>query len=360
MLYTGAQAVFRSLDRGDAWHPISPDLTTSDPARCGLNSGSVPYCTVTTIAESPIAAGVIWAGTDDGKVHVTRDHGAAWSDVTAAIAAVGGPADRYVSRVFASPHDPGTAFVSKNGFRNDDFRPFLYRTTDFGKTWTSIAAGLPASPINAVVQDRKNARLLIAGNDLGVWVSADAGARWVRLAANLPTVPVHDLTIHPRENDLVLGTYGRGIFIGDVTVLQELSAEVLSKPAHLFAVEPRAAYGFRAQGNYHLFGDKYLEVANEPDALVLHYYLRDKADGGAQITVFDIRGEAIAHVAGPGEPGLNRALWNMRAGSAGGGQTGRGRGGFGGPPLPAGEYRIVLSVAGQQLTAIGRIRARIE
>ena len=136
MLYTGAQVLFRSLNRGDAWQEISPDLTTGDATKCGLNSGYVPYCTITSISESPLTAGVIWIGTDDGKVHVTRDDGAAWADVTAAVAAAGGPADRYVSRVFASPHDAGTAFVAKSGFRNDDFRPFLFRTTDFGKTWT--------------------------------------------------------------------------------------------------------------------------------------------------------------------------------------------------------------------------------
>ena len=128
--------LFRSLNRGDAWQEISPDLTTGDATKCGLNSGYVPYCTITSISESPLTAGVIWIGTDDGKVQVTRDHGATWTDVTPAVAAAGGPADRYVSRVFASPHDAGTAFVAKSGFRNDDFRPFLYRTTDFGKTWT--------------------------------------------------------------------------------------------------------------------------------------------------------------------------------------------------------------------------------
>ena len=258
-----------------------------------------PVCTITTISESPVTAGIIWTGTDDGKVHVTRDHGATWSDLTAAVAAAGGPADRYVSRVFASPHDAGTAFVAKNGFRNDDFRPFLYRTTDFGKTWTTITANLVASPINVVVQDRKNPNLLFVGNDLGVWVSIDAGVAWGRLKANLPTVPVHDLTVHPRENDLVVGTYGRGIFIGDITHLQELSAEVLAKPLHLFAVEPRAAYGFRAQGNFHLYGHKYIEVPNEPDALVINYYLREKHDGGAQVTIVDVKGEQIAQVKGP-------------------------------------------------------------
>ncbi len=178
IIYTGAQVLFRSDNRGDAWKEISPDLTTSDPSRCGLNSGYVPYCTITSISQSPMTPGVIWVGTDDGKVQLTRDHGATWTDLTAAVAAAGGPADRYVSRVLASPHDAGTAFVAKNGFRNDDFRPFLYRTTDFGKTWTAISADLVASPINVVIQDRKNRDLLIVGNDLGVWVSIDAGAAW--------------------------------------------------------------------------------------------------------------------------------------------------------------------------------------
>jgi photosystem II stability/assembly factor-like uncharacterized protein len=361
ILYTGAQVLFRSLNRGDGWQEISPDLTTNDSSRCGLNSGSVPYCTITSISESPLTAGVIWVGTDDGKVHATRDHGATWSDLTAAVAAAGGPADRYVSRVFASPHDAATAFVAKNGFRNDDFRPFLYRTTDFGKTWTAIHGNLAASPINVVVQDRRNRELLIVGNDLGVWVSLDGGAAWTRLKGNLPTVPVHDLTVHPRENDLVLGTYGRGLFVGDITHLQQLSAEVLGKPLHLFAVEPRAPYGFRAQGNYHLFGHKYIEVPNEPDALVINYFLRDKQDGGAQITVADLKGQQVAQLKGPSAAGLNRAMWNMRAdgGGAAGGRGG-GRGGFGGPTLPAGEYRITVSVGGQQQTIFGRIRERIQ
>ena len=142
IVYTGAQVLFRSLNRGDAWEEISPDLTTADPAKCGLNSGYVPYCTITSVSESPITPGVIWVGTDDGKVQLTQNHGSAWTDLTPAVAAAGGPADRYVSRVFASPHDAGTAFVAKSGFRNDDFRPFLLRTTDFGKTWTSVAGNL--------------------------------------------------------------------------------------------------------------------------------------------------------------------------------------------------------------------------
>jgi hypothetical protein len=353
VLYTGAQVLFRSANRGDAWQEISGDLT-SNGETCGLNSGYVPYCTITSISESPLTPGVIWVGTDDGKVHLTRSRGGGWTDMTAAIAAAGGPADRYVSRVFASPHDAGTAFVAKSGFRNDDFRPFLYRTTDFGRHWTSLGAGLPDAPINVVVQDRRNKALLIVGNDLGVWISVDGGAAWTGLKANLPAVPVHDLTVHARENDLVLGTYGRGIFIGDITHLQELTTAVLDKPLHLFAIEPRAAYQFRALGNYHLYGDAFIEVPNEPDALVINYYLREKADGGAQVAVADSTGAPVATLRGPGDRGLNRVLWNMRRAAPGGG---RGRGAA--PVLPPGDYRVTLTAGGEQESAVGRIRERI-
>lgn len=354
-LYTGAQVLFRSTNRGDTWQEISGDLTGNGET-CGLNSGYVPFCTITSISESPVTAGVIWVGTDDGKVHLTQNHGASWTDLTSALAAAGGPADRYVSRVFASPHHAATAFVAKNGFRNDDFRPFLYRTSDFGKTWTPIGTGLPDAPVNVVVQDRKNKDLLIVGNDLGVWVSLDAGAAWMRLKGDLPTVPVHDLTVHPRENDLVLGTYGRGIFIGDITHLQELSTAVVEKPLHLFAIEPRAAYQFRALGNYHLYGDAFLETPNEPDALVINYYLREKGSGPAQVTVADSGGQVVATLRGAAEPGLNRVLWNMRPPAPGG----AGRGGAGGAILPPGDYRVTVAVGGEQQTGIGRIRQRIQ
>ena len=363
IVYTGAQMLFRSLDRGDSWESMSPDLTANDE-RCGLNSGYVPFCTITSISESPVSPGVIWAGTDDGKVQLSRDHGATWTDLTAVLDAAGGPADRYVSRVFASAHNDATAFVAKSGFRDDDFRPFLYMTTDFGETWTSIGDGLPDSPLNVVVQDVENPDLLVAGNDLGVWVSIDGGSRWERLRANLPTVAVHDLTIHPRESDLVVGSYGRGVFVGDISPLRRLTNEVLAADFHLFEVEPRPYYGFRALGNFHLFGDKYIEVPNEPDGLVINYWLREEQAGGAHVTVADISGEQVASLEGPAAAGLNRALWNMRSGGGGrGGRGGGGGGGFrgrgGGPPLPPGDYRITVEVGGQRQSTVGRIRERI-
>jgi hypothetical protein len=191
-------------------------------------------------------------------------------------------------------------------------------------------------------------------------VSVDNGAAWTRLKANLPTVPVHDLTIHPRENDLVLGTYGRGLFVGDITHLQGLTSESLAKPFHLFEVEPRTPYQFRALGNFHLFGSKYIEVPNEPDALTITYYLRAPFDGGSVGTITDISGERIAQLKGPANAGINRVLWNMRSGSSpGGGRGGGGRGGVGGPLMPAGDYRITVDVGGQQQTTLGRIRERI-
>jgi photosystem II stability/assembly factor-like uncharacterized protein len=366
-LYAGAQILWRSKDRGDSWEEISPDLTTNDPGKIGRN---VPYATITTISESPLAAGTIWVGTDDGKVQVTRDAGGAWTDATSALVAAGAPVDRYVSRVFASPHEAGTAFVSKSGFRNDDFRPFLYRTTDFGRTWTSIGRGLPDAPINVVVQDRRNRDLLIVGNDLGVWVSIDAGASWARLKANLPTVPVHDLTVHPRENDLVLGTYGRAIWIGDITPLQQAAPSMFAGAAHVFDIEPRPRYGFGAIGNYHLYGSKYIEVPNEPDALVINYWLREKAAGPATVTISDASGRALSELAGPAEAGLNRVLWHMRAGAPQGGRRGgaggdagaaggQGRGGAQAGPLPPGDYQIRIEVAGHTFNKTGTIRPRI-
>ncbi len=365
IVYAGAQVLFRSQNRGDTWEEISPDLTTNDPEKIGRN---VPYCTITTISESPLKAGTIWVGTDDGKVQLTQTNGGAWTDLTPALTAAGAPVDRWVSRVFASPHDPATAFVSKNGFRNDDVRPYLYKTTDYGTTWTPVAGNLPNAAINVVVQDRKSKDLLIVGNDVGVFVSTDGGARWTQMKANLPTVAVHDLTIHPRENDLVLGTYGRAFWTGDITPLQELTADALEKTAYLFDIEPRARYGFSTQGmNYHLFGDKYLSVPNEPEALVINYYLKADAPPPAKITVTDSTGRIVRQVDGPAKRGLNRAFASLsgafggRGPSTGSGQTGGGRGaGSVEGPLPIGDYVVTVDVAGETLTKPAHVRARIQ
>ena len=360
IIYTGAQVLFRSLNRGDDWREISPDLTSNDE-RCGLNSGYVPFCTITSISESPLEPGMIWAGTDDGRVHLTRDSGGSWTDVTDNIVDAGGPADRYVSRVFASPHNPAAALVAKNGFRNDDFRPFLYRTKDYGATWESLSDGLPDAPINVALQDAVNPRLLIVGNDLGVWVSIDHANSWHQLRGNLPTVPVHDLTVHPREADLVVGTYGRAVWLGDITALRQLTPEVLEAPLHLFEVEPRAFYGMRALGNFHLFGDRYLSAPNEPDGLVIQYLLDAAHGDGAVVSIADAAGNEIARLAGPAESGLNQARWDMRPGNAPTGddwQTRMRR--FNTAPLPPGDYGVTVRVGEHQATTTATIRERIQ
>jgi hypothetical protein len=295
---------------------------------------------------------------------VTQNHGGTWTDLTPALTAGGASPDRWVSRVFASPHDQATAFVAKNGFRNDDFAPYLYRTTDFGRTWTPLAANLPRAPINVVVQDRKNRNLLVIGNDVGVFFSVDAGTSWTQLTANLPTVAVHDLTIHPRENDLVIATYGRALWTGDITPLQELSADVLAKDAHLFDIEPKARYGFSTQGmNYHLFGDRYLEVPNEPEGLVINYFA--KAAANARLRITDPAGHPVRDIQGSARPGLNRLVVPF---AAGGGQRGRGAGAGGGgasgatapsAALTVGDYLVTLDVGGQSLTKPARVRERI-
>jgi photosystem II stability/assembly factor-like uncharacterized protein len=358
IIYAGAQKLFRSLNRGDKWEEISPDLTTNDPSKLGKN---VPFCTITTISESPLTAGVIWVGTDDGKVQVTRNHGGAWTDVTPALTRAGAPGDRWVSRVFASPHAAGTAFVSKTGFRNDDFRPVLYKTTDYGATWTAIAGDLPNFAINVVVQDRKNANLLYVGNDRGVWVTLDAGAHWTRLHANLPNVAVHDLTIHPRESDLVLATYGRGLWTGDVSFVPELTAETLAKNAHLFDIEPKARYGFGSQGmNYQLYGDKFLSVPNEPEAIVINYYVKADQVAGAKITVTDKDGRVMRQLDGPAKAGVNRVLWPLAGGA---GRAGGGGGRAGGPAAitpTVGDYNVTVEVAGEKLVKSARVRDRIQ
>ncbi|HEX6462983.1 MAG TPA: hypothetical protein VFZ98_00965 [Vicinamibacterales bacterium] len=312
------------------------------------------------MSESPVKPGVIWVGTDDGKLQLTQTGGSSWTDLTSALAAAGAPVDRWISRVFASPYDAGAAFVSKNGFRNDDFTPYLYRTTDYGKTWTPIAGNLPNAAINVVVQDRKKRDLLIVGSDIGVFVSIDGGAHWTQMKANLPTVAVHDLTIHPRENDLVLGTYGRAFWTGDITPLQELTPELFDKAAYLFDIEPRARYGFSTQGmNYHLFGDKYLSVANEPEAFAINYYLKTDSPSPAHIAVTDATGRTVRQLDGPAKRGLNRAFASLNGGFGGrGGGRGRGAAPADGP-LPVGEYSVTVDVAGEKLTKPARVRERI-
>jgi photosystem II stability/assembly factor-like uncharacterized protein len=355
-LYAGAQVLFRSTDRGDTWQEISPDLTTNDPAKISPPGAAIQHCTITTISESSKQAGVIWVGTDDGKVQVTKDAGANWLDATKAISQVGGPEDAWTNRVFASHHKAGTAYVAKSRHRQDDFRAFLYKTTDFGASWTAINSNLPARPINVVWEDNVNPDLLFVGNDMGVYVSLDGGQRWSALKGNMPVVAVHDLVVHPREGDLVVGTYGRGIWVTDITPLREMNVALQSQDAYFFAIEPKARRREGALGNYRLYGDRVAVTPNEPNGITFVYYLKEQAQEKVTLTVADATGKTISTLDGPTKAGLNRVVWML-------GEGGRAFGGGLRPPGAAssavspGEYTVTLQVGGKPLTQKARVLA---
>jgi photosystem II stability/assembly factor-like uncharacterized protein len=206
-LYYGANKLFKSINRGDDWVCISPDLSTQpDPEK----QGDVPYGTITMISESPFQAGLLYVGTDDGKVQITRDDGLNWRDIS------DGLPDKWVSRVRASRHEIGTVYVSLTGYRDDDIAAYVYISEDFGQTWRPIVGNLPAESINVIAEDPRDKNILYVGTDLGVYVALDRGEKWISLCNNLPTTPVHDLVVHQREHELVIGTHGRSVFILDV------------------------------------------------------------------------------------------------------------------------------------------------
>ena len=316
-LYAGAQVLFRSTDRGDHWQEISPDLTTNDPEKVSGPGTGIQFCTITTISESPVTAGLIWVGADDGKVQVTRDGGTHWTDATSAIGKAGGPDDAWVTRVFASRFAAGTAYVAKSRRRQDDYRPFLLVTHDFGVTWTAITAGLQQG-VNAVIEDTQVQSLLFAGTDVGVFVSRDAGAHWLPLKANMPSVPVHDMVLQPREGDLVVGTYGRGIWITNVAPLRELTPEVLETSLYLFNVRRNLREHEGAFGNFRLTGDRSLTVPNEPNGLTFTYYVKSELPDKVTIGVTSQDGKVVRTLDGPQSPGIHSVSWTLREAGEGG------------------------------------------
>ena len=295
VLYAGAQCLLRSPDRGNTWEEISPDLTDNDPVKIA-GKGHIMFCTITSISESEKKPGIIWVGTDDGHVHVTRNHGALWTEITGELADAGAPADIWVSRVAASRHSEGRAYVAKSGYRQDIFKPFVYKTDDFGQTWTTITNGLPDAPVSVIYEDRDNENLLYAGTDLGVFVSFDRGDNWISLKQNMPVVPVRDLLVHPREKDLVVGTYGRGAWVMDVSLLSEISDEIPDKEIYLFDImdKPQKNYSDRAGwGNWQMMGDNHLRTPNEPNGFEIYYYVGKEGKDEISIIISDFTGKEV-------------------------------------------------------------------
>ena len=285
IIYYGANKLLKSLDRGDHWWPISDDLTTSKPY------GDVPYSTITTISESPLRPGLLYVGTDDGNVWVTRNDGVTWELTSKQFP------KKWVSRVVASQYEEGTVYVSLTGYRDDDFEKYLFMSTDFGKTLKSIAGNLPTVPINVIREDAKNRNILYVGTDLGIYVSIDRGKFWYSICNNLPTTPVHDLVIHPRENELVIGTHGRSAFVLDVQFIQKLVNEnIQEKEAYLFNIDPVKLPRWRRA---------------EAGATICYFL---KKAHKIKISILDESGKLVKELKGTNDPGFNLATWNLSVG----------------------------------------------
>ncbi len=319
-VYYGGNHVFRSTDRGDRWETISPDLTYGKPGRAA-DGGH----TLTALAESPLRPGVLWAGSDDGRVHVSRDGGVSWGDVGANIPGV--PPERWVSHIECSAFAEGTAFLALDRHRQDDRAPYLFRTDDLGKTWKPLAQDLPPDgPVHVVRADPRNPDLLYAGTEYGLFLTPDAGRSWLAFRAGLPPVPVLDLALHPRDRELVVATHGRGLYVIDVAPLQELTPQVRAAPAHLFAVKPARTFP-RPAAREAVKGRNFL-VPNPPYGAVIYYALRERQPGKVRVVVSDAAGNEVAEVEGPGEPGLHRVVWDLA----------RRQGLSAGRPVSAGDY----------------------
>ncbi|MCP5106212.1 MAG: glycosyl hydrolase, partial [bacterium] len=225
ILYHGMNFLFRSMNRGDCWELISPDLTFNDPKKIG----DIQYQTIFSISESRFQFGLIYVGTDDGRVHVTRDGGKKWTEIGKGVPV------KWVSEIVASAFDRATVYMTQNGKRDDDFKAYVWKSVNYGKTWRDISGNIPCGPVNVIREDPANKNILYVGTDLGVYVSIDGGKYWQVLAGNFPTTFVHDLVIHPRDRILVAATHGRGMWAMDVSHLQQLDKNVLEKKAHLFA-----------------------------------------------------------------------------------------------------------------------------
>lgn len=326
VLYTGGNVMFKTTNEGQSWQIISPDLTRNDKTKLGPSGGPITkdntsveyYCTIFTLAESPVQKGVIWTGSDDGLVHVTRDGGAAkpnWENVTKNIAGL--PEWVQINSIEASPHDAGTAYFAATLYKADDFKPYLFKTSDYGKTWKKITNGLPDNSFTRVIrEDPYRKGLLYAGTETGMWVSFNDGDAWQSLQLNLPVVPITDITIQKRDKDLVISTQGRSFWIiDDLTVLHQWNSSIAD--AHLF--KPEEAYRMPGGGFRIPSGAAIGE--NPPAGVSIWYYLKEKPKGDVQIEILDAAGKSVKTFSSkaPAAP----------AGGAPGGEEGFG---FGGPP----------------------------
>lgn len=380
-IYYAGNYVFRSTDRGDGWTRISPDLTSGvdrdtlpilgrvpDRQTRSRHDGVQHWPAITTLAESPRNPDILWAGTDDGNLHVTRDAGRSWRNVFDRVPGV--PKGTYVSRVIASYHAEGTAYATFDGHRSNDFGIYVYVTTDFGETWRRITNGLPDNNgiVNVIREHPKNPNLLFVGTEYGAFVSFTRGERWIPLKLNLPTVPVDDIQIHPRDGDLVFGTHGRSIWVlDDIRPLAELDDRVLASDLHVFSTRP--AIQWRTWANTGSTGHKAFFGPNAPYGAIIHFFVREapRGDERIRVTVKDATGRTVRTLTATAKPGINRVVWDTRADAPIPPQqlaamAGAGAGGFGalgaamGPRVEPGEYTVTVGVGSKEASTTVTVR----
>ena len=331
-VYLGAQYLFRSTDRGETWTVVSPDLTAARGETCvqgesgGLtpdNTGAEYHCSLTSIALSPVTPNVIWVGTDDGNVQVTRDGAGTWTNVRDNVPEV--PEGIWVGRLEASPHDPAVAYVVFDGHRSDAFTPWVFKTADYGRTWTSLSGNLPDGEVAYVIrEDPRNPGLLFLGTEFGLYVSLNGGARWTRFTDGFPTVAVHDLKIHPRDGDLVIGTHGRGIWIvDDITPLQQLPNVSDDTQVHLF--EQRMVTLWENTGRGGQRGHFWFAGENPPtiettgslprgrfrNTAFITYYLGPSVREPVTLEIVDPERQRSRTVTLDPTPGISRYRWDL-------------------------------------------------
>jgi photosystem II stability/assembly factor-like uncharacterized protein len=320
ILFFGGNFLFKSTDRGNSWEKISPDLSSNDPGKIidsggpiSLdNTGAEVHCTIYTISESPVKPGIIWAGTDDGNLWVTRDNGKNWLNVIENIKGL--PPYSWVSRVQASHFDQGTVYVTFDRHRWDDYAPYVYKSDNFGKTWVSLRNNLPKTGyLHVIREDIVNPDLLYLGSEFGLFFSFDKGKQWLPYKKEFPTTAVRDIGIHPREKDLIVGTHGRGAWImDDISPLQQLTAETLDKKVHLFDMRPATIYFERKGTEY--YAKPVFSAPNPPFGAAINYYLKEKTgkDQPVHLHIYAPTGTKIRSLTGSGEKGLNRVYWDLR------------------------------------------------
>lgn len=321
-LYIGANRVFKSVKRGDDMFPISGDLSYADTMKIRISTettggitvdatGAETFGTIVSLNESGVRPGLLYAGTDDGRVWITRNDGGSWEELTSRIAGV--PAGTYVSRIEPSSHDSATVYLTFDNHRRGDFTPYVFVSTDFGKSFRSIAASLPKGGpdfVHVIREDVKNPNLLFVGTDVGAYVSNDKGATWQKFMTGLPNVPVHDLQIHPRESELIAGTHGRAIWIVDIAPLQQSDAQVAAKPAHLYKPRVAQQYGQAPVGGEST-GNMLFQAPSPQYGADIWYHLKSST-GPVRVVIQDATGDTIRTLNGSGASGLQRVTWDFR------------------------------------------------